>query len=91
MRGDDSLRHLDDARVAVHVIGMTVGVDHVRHDQPLFGRPGHECVRRVPGIDQKGALRIAIAEEITEVPIAAGTDLFEDKLHAPIVRRRTPQ
>ena len=71
-------------RVAVGVIGMTVRVDHVRHHQTLFGRAGNERLWRVRGIDQDRASGGAIAEEIPEVPIAAGADLFEDQLHGAL-------
>ena len=81
MCGNDGLRHFDGTRVAVDVVRMTVRVDHVRDHHPLIGGACNKRFRRVGGIDQDGALRGAIAEEIAEVAIATSADLFEDKLH----------
>jgi hypothetical protein len=85
VRGDNGLRHLHCTLIAVHVIRVTVRIDHVLYDESLLGGPGDEGLGRVRGVDEHGALRRAIAEEIAEVAIAAGADLFEDKLHPAIV------
>ena len=82
MRDDRRPRQTHRSLITVGVIGMPVRVDHVRYGQALVGGARNECLRRVRGIDQDRAPGGAISEEVSEVPIAAGADLLEDKLHA---------
>jgi hypothetical protein len=84
VRGDHRAGHLHGVLVTVGVIGMAMRVDHVRHGQALVRCAGDEHVWRVRRIDQDSAPGGAIPEEIPKVPIAAGADLFEDKLHATL-------
>ena len=67
--------------VPIDVIRMTVCVDDVTHRQVLVPCALDEEVRRVRRIDEHGSPRVAVAEEIPEIPIAAHPDLFEDELH----------
>src|SRR5258706_2250784 len=76
--------------VAVDMVLMTVRVDDVRDLEVLLGRAGHERLRRVRRIDQHGFLRVPVPEEVAKVPIAAGSDLFEDELHGDSLRCHMP-
>ena len=67
--------------VSLGVVGMPVRVDDVGHREPLRGGSLGHHARRIGWVDQDGGLRIAVAEHVAEVPVAAGSDLFKHKLH----------
>ena len=67
--------------IALRVVGVSVGVDDVRYRESLRRGPLGQHRRRVRGIDQDGGPSVAVAEEVAEVPVAAGADLFKNKLH----------
>jgi hypothetical protein len=60
---------------------VPVCVDHMRDRQPLAPGTLDEYFGRVRRVDQNALSGVPVAEHVAEVPVAAGTDLFEDKLH----------
>ena len=86
VRRDARTGQRHDVRVAIGVIRMAVGVDDQGHGKVLGARPFDKRLWRVRRIDQDALGGHPIAEEITEVAIAARADLFEDE---PRRRRRT--
>ena len=87
VRGQDRAGQGERAVVAVDVIGMTVGVDHVRDRQALRASPLHEDVRSIRRIDQHAGPCLTVTQQVAEVSIAAGTNLLEDELHRANLRR----
>jgi hypothetical protein len=80
--GKPGLRECQRLLVPVHMIGMTVRVDDVGDRKVLRSRAFDEDVRRVRRIDQHCLAGVAIAKQVPEVAVAAGSDLFENQLHA---------
>ena len=72
----------DRLLIAVGMIEVAVGVEHVGDGQPLFTGAVHVGGRRERRIDQHGHFGVPVAEEIAEVAIAARPDLLEHQLHA---------
>jgi hypothetical protein len=68
--------------VPVHVIGVTVRIDDVRDRKVLRSRSFDEDLRGVRRIDQHRLAGGAITKQVPEVAVAAGSDLFENELHA---------
>ena len=81
MRGDRGAGEPHRFGVALGVVGMPMRIDDVRHRQPLGRGPVSQHAGRVRGVDQDAALRVPITDEVPEVPVAAGTHLFEYQLH----------
>ena len=69
-------------------------IDDVRDRQPLVLAALDERFGRVRRVDQHALPGVPVAEQVAEVPVAAGADLFEDELHVrgffPPVSRTTP-
>ena len=67
--------------VAVRMIRMAVGIDDVSDRERLRASPFDEDLRRIRRIDQHPGSGFAVTEQVAEVAIAAGSDLFEDESH----------
>jgi hypothetical protein len=64
-----------------------VRIDDVRDLQALVIGALDESIGRVRGVDQHAQPGVTVAEQVTEVPVAAAADLFEDELHVtPFLR-----
>jgi hypothetical protein len=81
VRRDRRLGQRHRLLVAVDVIRVPVGVDDVRDLHPLLARTLHERLGGVRRIDHDRLLRLPIAQQVAEIPVAAGPDLFEHQLH----------
>ena len=78
MRRDRRPGQLDRRGVPLRVVRMPVGVDDMGDGQPLVGGALDEHARRVRRVDQDPLPRLTIADQIPEVAVAAGPNLFED-------------
>ena len=63
------------------MIRVAVCVDDVGDRQSLVAGALDERFGRVRRVDQHALSGVPVAEQVAEVPVAAGTDLFEDELH----------
>ena len=74
--------HLQCSLVAVRMIRMAVSINDVRDGERLRPGPFDEDLGRVRGIDEHRGPCFAVAEQVAEVAVAAGPNLFEDESHA---------
>ena len=66
------------------MIRVPVCVDDMRDRQPLVPGTLDERFGRVRRVDQHALLGVPVAEQVAEVPVAAGSDLFEDELRVRV-------
>jgi hypothetical protein len=78
---DPGLCHVHGPQVSIRVVGMAVRADHVRYSEPLLRCTAHELLGRIGRIDENSAPGGAISEQVPEVPVTTGADLFEYQLH----------
>jgi hypothetical protein len=60
---------------------MAMGVEDVGDLQTLGDRSFDHGFGGVGGVDEKTGARFAVADEVAEVAVSAGPDLFEDEAH----------
>ena len=87
MRCDGGAGQADRLGVPLRVVGVPVGVDDVRDRQPLRAGALDQHRGRVGRIDQDALLRLPVAQQVAEVPVAADAHLLEHQLHARIMVR----
>ena len=63
------------------MIGVSVRIDDMGDPEILLPGPLDEDLRRIRRIDQDTLFRLAVREQVPEVPVTACSDLFEHQLH----------